>query len=94
MIVYHGSDVKVEKPKLIKSMRMLDFGPGFYTTANRVQAVSFARKVMLRNGSDTEYVSAYEADMKKITTCLWTRVLRHSRRSGLQAMPRHRHWRR
>ena len=70
MIVYHGSDVIVEKPMLIKSHRKLDFGPGFYTTSNENQAVSFAHKVMLRNGSNTEYVSTYEIDMKKISTIL------------------------
>jgi asparagine N-glycosylation enzyme membrane subunit Stt3 len=70
MIIYHGSDVIVEKPKLIKSTRKLDFGAGFYTTTNKNQAVSFARKVMLRNGGNTEYVSVYEADMKKIYEAL------------------------
>ena len=70
MIIYHGSDVIVEKPKLIKSTRKLDFGAGFYTTTNKNQAVSFARKVMLRNGNNTEYVSVYEADMKKISEAL------------------------
>jgi len=32
MIVYHGSDVTVEKPRLIKSTRKLDFGAGFYNS--------------------------------------------------------------
>lgn len=35
MIVYHGSNVIVEKPKLIIQNRTLDFGPGFYTTTNQ-----------------------------------------------------------
>lgn len=66
MIVYHGSDVIVEKPVLIKSKRTLDFGPGFYTTTNKKQAVSFANKVMLRNGNETKAISMYEIDFQKI----------------------------
>ena len=70
MIVYHGSNVIVENPKLIKSTRKLDFGPGFYTTTNKNQAINFAHKVMLRNGSNTEYVSMYEIDLNKISNSL------------------------
>ena len=36
MTVYHGSNVIVEKPKLIPQNRYLDFGFGFYTTTNRI----------------------------------------------------------
>ncbi|MCL2336522.1 MAG: DUF3990 domain-containing protein [Firmicutes bacterium] len=32
MIIYHGSTVPVEIPKILPSERMLDFGEGFYTT--------------------------------------------------------------
>ncbi|MBY6825647.1 DUF3990 domain-containing protein, partial [Clostridium botulinum] len=32
MILYHGSNVIVEDPKIIKATRTLDFGYGFYTT--------------------------------------------------------------
>lgn len=65
MIVYHGSDVIVEKPILTKLKRTLDFGAGFYTTTNKKQAMSFAHKVMLRNGSGTKAVSMYELDFYK-----------------------------
>ena len=34
MLVYHGSNVSVEKPKLIIPNRTLDYGNGFYTTVN------------------------------------------------------------
>ena len=34
MILYHGSNVIVEHPKLVKQNRFLDFGFGFYTTTN------------------------------------------------------------
>lgn len=66
MIVYHGSDIVVEKPILIKPKHTLDFGAGFYTTTNKKQAVSFAHKVMLRNDSKTKAVSSYEIDLDKM----------------------------
>ena len=50
MIVYHGSNMEVREPKLIHPIRTLDFGPGFYTTLNRNQAIEFAHKVVDRNG--------------------------------------------
>lgn len=42
MILYHGSNLTVSEPRLIVQNRFLDFGFGFYTTTNRVQAISFA----------------------------------------------------
>jgi hypothetical protein len=70
MIVYHGSDVVVEKPILLSPKRTLDFGAGFYTTTNKKQAMSFAHKVMLRNDSQTKAVSMYEVDFDKIDSTL------------------------
>lgn len=66
MIVYHGSDVIVEKPVLLTPKRTLDFGSGFYTTTNKEQAISFSRKVMLRNGGQTKAVSMYEIDFENM----------------------------
>lgn len=34
MILYHGSNVIVERPRLVPQSRTLDFGPRFYTTTN------------------------------------------------------------
>ena len=34
MVVYHGSNVVVTEPKILKPNRELDFGNGFYTTTN------------------------------------------------------------
>ena len=44
------------------SRKNLDFGPGFYTTANKDQAVGFARKVAVRKQSDMPAVSVYNFD--------------------------------
>jgi hypothetical protein len=60
MIVYHGSNVIVEKPQLVKQHRFLDFGSGFYTTENQNQALSFAEKVYRREKEGYPIVSIYE----------------------------------
>ena len=61
MKLYLGSNVTVEKPKLIVQNRFLDFGNGFYTTTNYEQAINFAEKVAKRKGG-TATVSVYEFD--------------------------------
>lgn len=66
MIVYHGSNLVVEKPKLVVQNRFLDFGYGFYTTTNKVQAISFAEKVYKRKNEGTKQVSIYEIDEEQI----------------------------
>lgn len=43
MILYHGSNVKVEQPKIIVSNRTLDFGAGFYITSDENQAMKWAK---------------------------------------------------
>lgn len=65
MILYHGSNVTVEEPKLIKQNRYLDFGYGFYTTTNKAQAIGFAEKVTRRRKEGSRSVSVYEIDEKK-----------------------------
>ena len=62
MILYHGSNVIVDQPKLIQQNRFLDFGFGFYTTTNKIQAVSFADKVTKRRRNGKRAVSIYEID--------------------------------
>jgi hypothetical protein len=62
MIVYHGSNVIVSEPKLIPQNRFLDFGFGFYTTTNKIQAIGFADKVTKRRKDGEKAVSIYEID--------------------------------
>ena len=62
MLVYHGSNLVVDKPRLLPQNRFLDFGPGFYTTTNRDQAIDFSRKVVRREGGRMPLVSVYEVD--------------------------------
>lgn len=60
MIVYHGSNMIVDQPRLIRQNRTLDFGYGFYTTTNLDQAVNFAGKVTDRRGSGSPCISMYD----------------------------------
>ena len=63
--------MSVEKPRLIKPARTLDFGAGFYTTTNRQQAADFSSKVVARarkmnlSTGGKPCISIYEFDEKK-----------------------------
>ncbi|MDR2965778.1 MAG: DUF3990 domain-containing protein [Treponema sp.] len=71
--VYHGSDVLVQHPKIIQPVRALDFGAGFYTTANIEQAKSFAKRVQDRNGTSEKHISVYSLNIELIKkmNCLY-----------------------
>lgn len=62
MILYHGSNVVVSEPRLLPPFRFLDFGPGFYTTTNKAQAIGFSDKVVKRQGDGERTVCIYELD--------------------------------
>ena len=67
MTLYHGSDQIIKTPELRSSIRTLDFGPGFYTTTNREQAINFSHKVYdrsIRAGliPKGKYISIYDVD--------------------------------
>ncbi len=66
MILYHGSNLIIDKPKLIPQNRFLDFGFGFYTTTNKIQAISFAEKVYRREKEGKKQVSIYEVNEEKL----------------------------
>ena len=63
MTVYHGSNVAVSTPKILKPNRELDFGNGFYTTTNLDQAIGFAKRVTLNRKTGVATVSSYEVDI-------------------------------
>lgn len=65
MILYHGSNLMVSEPRLVVQNRFLDFGYGFYTTTNKIQAVGFADKVTKRRREGKPTVSVYEIDEEK-----------------------------
>lgn len=62
MILYHGSDVEVKEPMLLKVQRELDFGKGFYTTSDLEQAAKWAKRTAKRRGVDKAFVTVYEVD--------------------------------
>ena len=62
MLLYHGSNQIVEKPRLIKQMRGLDFGNGFYLTTKENQAQDFAEIIVNRRKSGIPIINIYEFD--------------------------------
>jgi hypothetical protein len=62
MILYHGTNVWFEQPKILVPNRALDFGIGFYATANRAQAVAWAHTVVRRSDAGRPYLNIYEFD--------------------------------
>lgn len=65
MILYHGSNLIVENPKIIISNRSLDFGPGFYATSDREQAQKWAKLQAKRRKEGNPELSIFEFDEKK-----------------------------
>jgi len=63
MLVYHGSNSIVNKPRLVEQTRGLDFGPGFYLTTSKEQAARFSRIVFKRKDSGSAIVNVYDFDM-------------------------------
>ena len=62
MIIYHGSNMEVNEPRILTPNRYLDFGAGFYTTTNYDQALNFAGKVTIRKKIGRSTVNIYELD--------------------------------
>ena len=62
MIIYHGSTVSVEDPKILQSGRWLDFGPGFYATSNKEQAGRWAEIVATKRKAGIRVITEYEFD--------------------------------
>ncbi len=62
MILYHGSNVAVKEPHLIKAQRNLDFGNGFYTTSDFQQAESWAKRKTILRASGSPCVTCYSVD--------------------------------
>jgi len=60
LILYHGSNVEVRRPKPLKKPRQLDFGAGFYTTSDLNQGGRWAKRTSWRLGEPNSVVSVYE----------------------------------
>ena len=62
MKLYHGSNVKVDAPEIKTIGFYKDFGYGFYTTTNKIQAIGFAEKVTKRRKDGIPTISIYDID--------------------------------
>ena len=62
LLLYHGSNVVVEHPRLLERTRALDFGAGFYLTSDYDQAARWARTTVLRREEGVAAVSVFEVD--------------------------------
>ncbi|MBW3080715.1 DUF3990 domain-containing protein [Bifidobacterium saguinibicoloris] len=62
MRLYHGSNVEVRHPRLLRSDRRLDFGPGFYLTSSLEQASRWAVLSAKRRRTGSPFVTVYEFD--------------------------------
>lgn len=68
MTLYHGSNVEVREPKLLKMQRELDFGKGFYTASDLKQATNWAHRTAKRRGTGNPIVSVYEIEDRDLNT--------------------------
>lgn len=64
MILYHGSNIEVKNPQIIKSRRLLDFGIGFYLTSDYEQAKKWAVRTTGRRAEGSPTISIYNVDDK------------------------------
>lgn len=62
IILFHGSNVIVESPKIIKSKRLLDFGTGFYLTSDFEQAKKWAIRTTSRREEGNPLISVFEIE--------------------------------
>ena len=66
MILYHGSDLEVKDPKIIKTEKGRDFGCAFYLTPIKEQAERMAKRKQKMNKSSSAIVSVFEMDEKMV----------------------------
>lgn len=64
MLVYHGSDMTIEKPLTSYSSSRLDFGKGFYVTSIKLQAERWAKRKASFNKNNKGIVNVYEYTIK------------------------------
>ncbi len=60
MNVFHASTQVIEHPDILHSRKYLDFGPGFYVTTLRQQAINYAERFKRRNRPAV--LNVYELD--------------------------------
>lgn len=63
VILYHGSNVEVRKPRIINANKYLDFGAGFYLTSDIEQAKRWAIRKTKRRNRGAPVISIFEFDV-------------------------------
>ena len=79
MKLFHGSNMKVEKPEIRENLRALDFGAGFYMTSSQAQAEKWAKAVVKRRRTGDATLNVYEIMLEKLAEL---RVLRFDSANG------------
>jgi len=67
MILYHGSNVKIDAIDLTRGHRGKDFGQGFYLTAVKLDAAEMAKTAVQRAMSGVPTLNVYDFDEQVIT---------------------------
>ena len=67
MLIYHGSNVEVRKPRLRMSRKYTDFGRGFYTTTQKEQADHWTSIKIDRAKKGRRVVSVFEVSDELLT---------------------------
>lgn len=67
MLLYHGSNVLVDEPKIIATKKGLDFGAGFYLTSSYEQAKRWAELKKGRSNKGVATVSVFEIDDDRLS---------------------------
>lgn len=76
MILYHGSNIEVKHPQIIRSRKLLDFGAGFYLTSDYGQAKKWAVRTTGRRGEGRPAISVYnveDEELKKLSVLKFER---------------------
>lgn len=66
MKLYHGSNTKVDNPRIIESDRRLDFGDGFYLTSSLEQALRWAKLKKERTQTGEAIVTCFEISEEEL----------------------------
>ena len=64
--LYHGSNVEVREPRLLRKYRDLDFGRGFYVTSDIRQARTWAIRTARIRGAGNPTVTVYDLDESEL----------------------------
>lgn len=66
--LFHGSNVVINEIDLSLTKKGKDFGQGFYLNADKDQALSMAKRTVLRSGTGNPVVNEYEFDDSILST--------------------------